>query len=81
MTFCPYDSAPYKEKLTYFNDRQDYEDSKNDGFYVNNKETGEVTLRLGTMEKVFLVSSGILPQLGGVEEIIKAFLDDYSYLI
>ena len=81
MTFCPYDSAPYKEKLTYFNDRQDYGDSQNDGFYVNNKETGEVTLRLGTMEKVFLVSSGILPQLGGVEEIIKAFLEDYSYLI
>ena len=30
--FCPYDSAPYRDKLTLFASRDDFENSENDGF-------------------------------------------------
>ncbi len=32
-TFCPYSDAPYKIKTTLFNKEEDFNESKNDGFY------------------------------------------------
>ena len=34
-SFCPYDSAPYLDKLTYFANKEDFINSKNDGFVVS----------------------------------------------
>ncbi|MDD5946168.1 MAG: putative selenate reductase subunit YgfK [Clostridia bacterium] len=31
-TFCPYDSAPYKDKFTLYGSQEDFEDSTNSGF-------------------------------------------------
>jgi putative selenate reductase len=33
-TFCPYDSAPYKEKFTLFESEQDMDESDNPGFLI-----------------------------------------------
>ena len=33
-TFCPYASAPYKDKLTLFASEEDMLDSENDGFVI-----------------------------------------------
>lgn len=33
-TFCPYDGAPYKDKLTLYWSQNDFEESKNAGFYL-----------------------------------------------
>ena len=33
-TFCPYSSAPYKDKFTLFSTEEDFYDSTNEGFYV-----------------------------------------------
>ena len=43
-TFCPYQGAPYKDKLTLFNLKEDFQNSKNSGFIV---EDHSVLLRLG----------------------------------
>lgn len=37
-TFCPYDSAPYKEKLTLFTNEDDFENSTNEGFLIIDKK-------------------------------------------
>ena len=37
-SFCPYASAPYKDKFTLFANEKDMADSKNDGFVVLDKE-------------------------------------------
>jgi len=36
-TFCPYQGAPYKDKLTLFNLKEDFQNSKNSGFLIDNK--------------------------------------------
>ena len=43
-TFCPYNSAPYLDKFTYFIYKEDFVNSKNPGFWPG--EEGEIHLRL-----------------------------------
>ena len=45
-TFCPYDSAPYKEKFTLFATEADFENSENMGFVLINKDEKIVKVRL-----------------------------------
>ncbi len=49
-TFCPYDSAPYKDKFTLFWSEEDFADSKNDGFLPLNISTGLYKVRLDGVE-------------------------------
>ncbi|MCL2215738.1 MAG: putative selenate reductase subunit YgfK [Defluviitaleaceae bacterium] len=35
--FCPYEGAPYKDKLTLFDNAEDFEDSENPGFFAVEK--------------------------------------------
>jgi len=42
--FCPYASAPYKDKLTYFSHAEDFEDSTNSGFLP--LDDGNIRLRM-----------------------------------
>lgn len=80
-TFCPYASAPYKDKFTLFAKEADMADSTNDGFAVINKETKECKVRfLGKMmdckaddpnDKLY----------EGLRRLINAVIDDYSYLL
>ena len=50
-TFCPYNGAPYKDKLTLFKTKEDFENSVNDGFYFK-KEGYEIRLKSGEIENV-----------------------------
>lgn len=45
-SFCPYDSAPYKEKFTFFSNEADFADSGNDGFLILNCEEQRVKFRI-----------------------------------
>ncbi len=45
-TFCPYDSAPYLDKLTLFSTESDFENSKNQGFVLVDQNKQIVKLRL-----------------------------------
>lgn len=46
-TFCPYDGLPYKDKLTLFSSKKDFDESSNNGFYVSHTSNHQlVHLRL-----------------------------------
>jgi putative selenate reductase len=46
QTFCPYDSAPYREKLTLFGRMEDFADSQNQGFFLQDAKAGSFQVRL-----------------------------------
>lgn len=54
-TFCPYDGAPYKDKLTFFNSESDMKNSSNEGFYIagRNDNRIRVFLRLKSLSGLF----------------------------
>ena len=74
--FCPYDSAPYKEKLTLFSTEKEFDESGNKGFFVLGG--GKVKLRLGDVSVIKLGTNAIDPK---IEQIINSVIWDYSYLL
>lgn len=79
-TFCPYDSAPYLDKLTIFATEADFENSKNQGFVLLNQE--KQTLRLRLAEHVYTMdgfeSDGQIDSQ--VMNLIEAVCCKYQYL-
>ncbi len=67
--FCPYDSSPYKEKLTVFAWEEDFENSQNQGFLVLND--GKVKLRL----------TGTAQEQATMKRIIQTVIDDYAWCL
>ena len=46
-TFCPYDGKPYKDKMTFFAAKEDFKNSKNNGFVVTGPSDDKLmTLRI-----------------------------------
>lgn len=80
-TFCPYDSAPYKEKLTLFATEADFENSKNFGFVLISKEEKIIKLRLdGQVLEVNLKENNtVIPK--DIENMIWAVILNYGYMI
>lgn len=78
-TFCPYDSAPYKDKFTLFNNTTDFEDSTNEGFVLVDKDSLTFQVRLGGKVTTVkgLQGTGLYD---GIEKFIAAVYNDYSYL-
>lgn len=72
MTFCPWESAPYKDKLTMFSDEAGFADSKNEGFLP----LGEDRYRIRLNGKEFICrlddSSSELPN--GLAGVIEGFI-------
>jgi putative selenate reductase len=79
-SFCPYSSAPYKDKFTLFANEQDFADSTNDGYTVLNHETMEVKVRLGAAENVYVLSDACCNLYDGLKQVILAIEKEYSYL-
>ncbi|MBO8435985.1 MAG: putative selenate reductase subunit YgfK, partial [Spirochaetes bacterium] len=80
-TFCPHSGRPYKDKFTLFSLREDFENSTNSGFLVENDE---VSIRLDG--KVYQGNIGKDGSLNAdVSEEIKAIIEEvflsYSYLL
>ncbi len=75
-TFCPYDSAPYKDKFTLFNTPADFDDSENEGFLI--LEDG-VKIRLDGKEFTAQIDDGTLPE--GINGIVKSVKENYGYLL
>ena len=73
--FCPYDSAPYKEKFTFFSTEKEFDESQNKGFFVLGG--GRIKLRLDDVSTIKLGTNAIDPD---IEKIINAVIFDYSYL-
>jgi putative selenate reductase len=78
-TFCPYDGLPYRDKLTLFNRKEDFDDSSGDGFLVTGRsDDGAVrTLQLRLGDGIHTLNAdekGVL-QLPGSEPADDEFAD------
>jgi len=77
--FCPYDSAPYKDKFTLFWSREDFDHSENQGFL---RLDGSKTLvRVDGAVKEYDVSDPACGLDGGLRRLIRAVYENYSYLL
>ena len=77
--FCPYDSAPYKEKFTLFHDRAGFDESPdNQGFLPLGDS--KVLVRLdGKVEEIDLDETNDLP--AQIDIFIYTVLTKYAYLV
>jgi len=77
--FCPYDSAPYRDKFTLFHDRESFDRSVgNSGFLPLGGEKVLVRL-LGQVGEYDLGGPNDLP--AGIETLILTVLTKYAYLL
>ncbi len=80
-TFCPHTGAPYKDKFTLFSLREDFYNSTNSGFYIENDE---VLIRLdddviaGSIDREGYLEADIPEE---VKAIIEKIMLSYSYLL
>ncbi len=77
-TFCPYDSAPYLDKLTLFCNEEDFKDSKNTGFVKINEN--DTLIRVDGKEFVCDIQkdADLDPVMKAV---INAVYNDYTHII
>ncbi len=80
-SFCPYASAPYKDKFTLFADEKDMADSKNDGFVVLDKENKTCKVRFVGQITDCKADDPADKLYDGLKKLICAVIDDYGYLI
>ncbi len=78
-TFCPYDSRPYRDKLTLFWSEADFANSGNEGFL---RLDGAMTrVRLNGTVAEYDVSDPNCGLYDGLRRTICAVYDHYSYLL
>ena len=80
-SFCPYASAPYKDKFTLFANEKDMADSKNDGFVVLDKENKTCKVRFVGLITDCKADDPADKLYDGLKKMICAVIDDYGYLI
>lgn len=80
-SFCPYDSAPYLDKFTLFINEADFENSKNQGFVVLNRDDRTCKVRyLGEVTTCKTTEEGSrIPE--DLRRIMEAVCNDYNYLL
>lgn len=81
MTFCPYDSAPYKEKFTLFVDEEAMRDSSNKGFAVIDIRSGTCKIRMEDMIEDYVSGQESASVPEGIRKIIAAVIEEYAYLL
>lgn len=90
-TFCPYQGAPYKDKLTLFINEEEFNNSGNDGFFFKaNGQNSSAEVRwkkenftIVLNEKGDLIKSSFINQieLENLAQIMKIIRKDYLYLL
>ena len=79
-TFCPYQGKPYKDKFTLFWTEEDFENSSNDGFFIE-KGNGS-NIRLRKSNKIENVKNEEIVNLPiEFKKIIESILQQNKYLI
>ncbi len=78
--FCPYDSAPYKNKFTLFHDKESFDESvENDGFLPLGGQ--KVLVRLHGKVQEYNLHDNVNELEPGIEIMIMTVLRNYAYLI
>ena len=79
LVFCPYDSAPYKDKFTLFHDRAGFDESVNNQGFLP-LDNGRVLVRFnGKVEEIDLDEDNDLP--AGIDILIYTVMTRYRFLI
>ena len=76
--FCPYDSKPYKEKLTLFSTEAEFDGSDNPGFFHISDKKFKLRLE-GKVCEIDLEQVSDLDT--DIEKILFTLLAEYSYLL
>lgn len=77
LIFCPYDSAPYKEKWTLFSTMDEFDQSENQGFI--HLGGSKFKVRLGNVKTIDIsTDKDFYPDL---KSVLEAILSKYSYLL
>jgi putative selenate reductase len=86
-TFCPHQGSPYKDKITLFKNKDDFNSSHNDGFYaVRKNDYFEIVSRTNSNHNKFRFSLNGQLLEGNAEfsqyiKLISIIISDYSYLL
>ena len=80
-SFCPYASAPYKDKFTLFANEKDMADSTNEGFVVLDKESKKCKVRFVGQIVECKADDPADKLYEGLKKLICAVIDNYGYLI
>lgn len=80
-TFCPYSSAPYKDKFTLFNSEADFYDSTNAGFFVKDAANKECLVRVGDVVETINLDETTMDIPNGLLDMMDTVIDDYSYCL
>ncbi|MGL4981890.1 MAG: putative selenate reductase subunit YgfK [Treponemataceae bacterium] len=79
-SFCPYDSAPYRDKFTLFDTEEDMAQSKNEGFVVLDKKSLLCKIRHNGEEFTEKLSdTSSIP--ADLVQIMKTVISDYGFLL
>ena len=78
--FCPYASAPYKDKFTLFASEEDMADSTNAGFCVLDAAAGRVKVRLGADEYETVLASDARTY-APLKALMETVIRDYAYCL
>ncbi len=79
--FCPYDSAPYRDKWTLFANEADMGSGSQQGFTVTDSGTGACKVRLDGEIFDYIPGEETADVPDGIAKIIGAVLERYEYLI
>ena len=80
-SFCPYDSAPYKEKFTLFRTVEDFENSENQGFVLLDMQKAYFRVRLGDQIKEVDLKDIFCELNVEIKNLMLAVYHDYRYLL
>lgn len=80
-SFCPYNSAPYKDKFTVFANERDFNDSDNQGFYLTDDTPLTVCVRLGDVVGIYNVEAPACDLDKGIKDLIQSIHKNYGYLL
>lgn len=79
--FCPHKGNPYKDKITVFWSKEDFENSDNSGFFIENIEKGICLIRT---EEGNIISSTAYQEAAISKEmksIIQICINKYNYML
>lgn len=79
--FCPYDSAPYREKFTVFGRLSDFEDSEAPGFVLLSRDGQTVRVRLDGIVFDTSLRDEESPLPSGLHELMDTILREYPQLL
>ncbi|MCD8300936.1 MAG: putative selenate reductase subunit YgfK [Clostridiales bacterium] len=79
-SFCPYSSAPYRDKFTLFANEADFDSSENDGYTILDRTAMKVKVRLAGEVSTQVLTDPGCSFYDGLKQVMLTIERDYLYL-